>query len=330
MAAAAVAAAAAAKRKELEDEQRRQAEAEAAVALARKEEEELRRIKSRTPPPKTPPGGHSLKFNKARAVESHLHDPLRDFLTAGGDLRATGKPGPGWAPGKPLNRLNAALQTGNISANDPAFTDDTVRGVLNFLLRSRYYEESPAYGVNPVTVKGPGHPKLQTMWGDDTDTIPPPPTPPSVAPTPPRKRTPLAKLSRPQTSDMMKAPGTTGFPNTPQPFLVSFKCRGMHLFVATPTSQHVLLPLCPYFLRSVCLSVFLSLCLVSCVFSRIKHDRHEIGCHIGSRYSLSLAEQWNIGMWLMRRQCTMIAKAKLNVAKMSWCPQNAICPEGHS
>ena len=315
MAAAAVAAAAAAKRKELEDEQRRQAEAEAAAALARKEEDELRRKNSRTPPPKTPPGGHSLKFNKARAVESHLHDPLRDFLTAGGDLRATGKPGPGWAPGKPLNRLNAALQTGNISANDPAFTDDTVRGVLNFLLRSRYYEESPAYGVNPVTVKGPGHPKLQTMWGDDTDTIPPPPTPPSVAPTPPRKRTPLAKLSRPQTSDMMKAPGTTGFPNTPQPFMVSFE-RTLSGHAPSLPRRRPNTCFC-LFVPFVCsLSVCLSVCLVSCVFSRIKHDRHEIGCHIGSRYSLSLAEQWNIGMWLMRRQCTMIAKAKLNAAKM--------------
>ena len=29
---------------------------------------------------------------------------------------------------------------------DPCFSDDTVRGILNFLLRTKYYEEAPDYG----------------------------------------------------------------------------------------------------------------------------------------------------------------------------------------
>ena len=37
-----------------------------------------------TLPPRTPPGGYSLHFSKARSVETRLHDPMRDFISAAG------------------------------------------------------------------------------------------------------------------------------------------------------------------------------------------------------------------------------------------------------
>jgi hypothetical protein len=100
------------------------------------------------------------------------------------------------------------------TSSDPAFTDDTVRGVLNFLLRTQYYEHALDYGVNPITVKRPPPIKKQTMWGEDTDDIPKCPTPA----TPPKKETPqlVPPLSRPSTTatDVL----TTGLPPTPTPF----------------------------------------------------------------------------------------------------------------
>jgi hypothetical protein len=114
-----------------------------------------------TPPPKTPPGAHSLHFSKARAVESRLHDPMRDFLRSAGSSRAvlpvlliassrSDRHRLAGFHGSSTQSQKAGLDAQRASQMsqhpDPCFSDDTVRGVLNFLLRTKYYEGAPDYG----------------------------------------------------------------------------------------------------------------------------------------------------------------------------------------
>jgi hypothetical protein len=151
-------------------------------------------------PPRTPPGGHSLHFTQARSIEARLHDPVRDFMAVAGSSGF---------------RRAAAKRPHTTSSVDPALADETVRGILNFLVRSRYYEEAPDYAVNRATLKRPPPTKRQTMWGEETDEIPEMSTPPPL-PTPQPSPTLAPPLSRPSTSTTGMA--TTGLAPTPLPF----------------------------------------------------------------------------------------------------------------
>jgi len=103
-----------------------------------------------TLPPKTPPGGYSLRFNKARSVEARINDPFCDFMSnAGYNMSAAELEKLKWQlrqqPSAKALKNTQNANTKALQSSDPAFTDDTVRGVLNFLLRTKYYEESPDY-----------------------------------------------------------------------------------------------------------------------------------------------------------------------------------------